>query len=231
MLKKGSESTSVYVKRRMGRVTAAGEIPGVARGASKGSKCWQTVTKQAMKRSLILVICASLVASTSASAQRASELQEGVRVRVTRSHGRSVVGTYLGAEMDSVRVLQEGHERPQRLPAGDVSKIEVSRGRSRAKGALIKGLIGLGIGAVSGAIVGAATYSDSDSTVCNADFGCGPAFCILICSKSQAAGLVGTIGAAAGLVIGTITGVVTGQEQWQTATLREDSVSATLVTH
>jgi hypothetical protein len=179
-----------------------------------------------MKRLLVLAVFAACLVSTRGSAQRPGELQEGVRVRVTRIHGGNLTGTYLGAGIDSVRILEEGHQRLQRLPASDVSRIEVSRGRSRAKGALIKGLIGLGVGAASGAILGAATYSDDNSTVCTPNLGCGPAWCIFVCSKSQAAGVVGTLGGAVGLLIGIITGAITGQEQWQAATFRQNPVDA-----
>ncbi len=169
----------------------------------------------------LIAVVASVVLASNADAQRVNQIQTGVRVRVTRTEGRPLIGSFIGVEGDSVRVMPEGASQAVRATAErEMTKIEVSGGRSRAKGALIKGLIGLGIGAVSGAILGAATYSDNNATSCTPNFGCGPEWCIFICSKSQAAGLVGVLGGSAGLVLGAVAGIATGQEQWDTATLR-----------
>jgi hypothetical protein len=169
------------------------------------------------------LVCAVpfLAVSQPANAQRINQIETGVRIRVTSTHRSALVGAFIGADSDSIRLMTDGSNQTVRsAPRTDISKIEVSRGRSRAKGALIKGLIGLGIGAASGAILGAATYSDGRASSCTSNFGCGEDWCIIVCSKSQAAAFVGVFGGAAGLVIGSIAGAVSGEEQWNNATLR-----------
>lgn len=69
-------------------------------------------------------------------------------------------------------------------------------------GALIKGAMGLGIGIASGALLGAASYSERSPS------------CFFDCSRGQAAAFGGMLGGASGLVIGTIVGVATGRERW-----------------
>jgi hypothetical protein len=174
-------------------------------------------------RLLNTLICAVsvLAASQPASGQRFNQIQTGIRVRVTRIEGKALIGAFVGADGDSLRLMSDdAHAAVRSAATIDIRKVEVSRGRSRAKGALIGGLIGLGVGAASGAILGAATYSDNNSTVCTPDLGCGPAWCVIICSKGQAAGFAGTLAGAAGLLIGSVAGAVSGREQWGPVAVR-----------
>lgn len=168
---------------------------------------------------LMLLSFAICLSSTAVSAQRTNELQKGVRIRVTRIQGGRVVGTYLGLENDSVAFQEKGIQSLTRsLATTDLSKIEVSNGRNRALGALIKGAIGFGVGAAAGAVLGAISYSDQADT-CPAGGGldCGWG-CFFVCSRGQAAGLVGALGGAAGLLVGGFYGLATGHESWTTVT-------------
>jgi hypothetical protein len=149
------------------------------------------------------VLCLALT-THAAGAQQAAELEKGVRVRVTVSNGDQLVGSLISGVGDSLRVMTDGSGRKVRSTlASNVRTIEVSRGQNRPKGALIDALIGLGIGATSGALLGAATYSDPDQTSC-----------FMVCSKTAAAGFVGGLGGVAGLLLGALAGAVAGREEW-----------------
>jgi hypothetical protein len=174
-----------------------------------------------MRRSIILVICATFLVSASGWAQRTNELQKGVRVRITHRNGANVVGAYLGFENDSVNVQEQGLQTlPRSMAMSDVSKIEVSNGSSRATGGLIKAAIGLGIGAAAGAVVGAVSYrSQTDKCSSGGGLDCGWG-CFFVCSRSAAAGITGVLGGAAGFIVGGIYGLATGHESWSTVTDR-----------
>ena len=177
-----------------------------------------------MNRSFLraIALVAVALASSIANAQRVNELATGVRVRLTPAHGHRLVGALAAAPGDSLSVMvQNSPPLVRSAVASDVKKVEVSNGKSRAQGALIQGAIGLGIGAVSGAILGAATYSDPSQSTCNTQsdygfLGCGSDWCLFVCSRGQAAGLGGVLGGFSGLVIGTIVGIATGHESWTT---------------
>jgi len=164
-------------------------------------------------KSLMIPILATFLVSTSGWAQRANEMDKGVRVRVTRIEGSRVVGAYLGSDADSIS-LRDEHARTgrQSVALSDVSKIEVSNERRRGKNALVKGAIGLGMGAISGAILGAITYSEPQPPSCNGlDCGWG---CLFLCSREATAGFAGALGGAAGLLAGTFYRLATGREVW-----------------
>ena len=92
------------------------------------------------------------------------------------------------------------------LAFADVKSVRVSRGRNALGGALLKGLIGTGIGVLSGAILGAATYSKE-----SCDFA--------ICSRGQAAVFVGVFGGGIGLVVGSIYGATHGNKRRESVDL------------
>jgi hypothetical protein len=118
-------------------------------------------------------------------------------------------------------VLADGTSGVRSTASTDVARMEVSRGRNRLQGALIKGAIGLGIGLASGGLLGAASYSEPKPRQCTPApddyFGLGCAFsnaCFFACSRGAAAGIGAFLGGASGLVIGTVVGAVTGRESW-----------------
>ena len=161
---------------------------------------------------IISTLVAVLIAivSVQAEAQVASSLQQGIRVRVVTSGGDAIVGTIAAAIRDSI-VLSRSHE-VSTFALHEISTVQVSRGKGRLKGAFIKGAAGLGIGLLSGAIIGAATYTKPDE--------CSPGSfclfdCIIVCSRTDAALMAGSMIGGLGLVVGTAVGVATGSEQWQ----------------
>jgi hypothetical protein len=168
-----------------------------------------------MKRFSVLLF-AGFIAATAVESegQVAGNLQQGVRVRVVTNQGSAIVGTIAAPIGDSV-VLS----RPREVTAfalKEISTVQVSRGKGRLKGAFIKGAAGLGIGLLSGAIIGAATYSKTDE--CDPNRFC--LFdCIVVCSRGDAALIAGTLGGGAGLIVGTIAGLATGWEEWHAVRL------------
>ena len=93
----------------------------------------------------------------------AGQLSEGTRVRVKiagrladdgrvtpDSSSQSVVGRFLALEADEVILAVGSTPKNIRLPKAAITNLEISRGRSRAKGALI----GAGVGGLVGVVWG-----------------------------------------------------------------------------
>lgn len=161
-----------------------------------------------MTRFVLALVVATLALPL--EAQVASRLQQGVRVKVVTNDGAAIVGR-VAAPINDTLLLSRPHEMTS-LAVSEISSIRMSRGKGRAKGALIKGAAGLGIGLLSGAILGATTYEDSSecqpNSFCLFD-------CIIVCSRSDAAIMAATLVGGLGLVVGTIAGIATGWEQWE----------------
>jgi hypothetical protein len=168
----------------------------------------------------LILTSVTTVIPESAEAQLATQLQDGVRVRVVRNNGKAVVGFINARTHDSISIIKPRRgAMPQSFSLGDISHVDVSRGRSRARGAMIKGAIGLGIGAVAGAFAGAATYTEGSSCEPGPNNWC--LFdCFIICSRTEAGAFGGVLGGSAGLLVGTIIGIATGWEQWQSVPAR-----------
>ena len=163
-----------------------------------------------MRRIILALLVLVFTTAVQSEAQVASALQQGIRVRVVTNEGGAIVGTIAAPIGDSV-VLSRSHEMAA-FALSEISTVQVSRGKGRMKGAFIKGAAGLGIGLLSGAIIGAATYTRDDE--CDSNSFC--LFdCIIVCSRTDAALMAGTLVGGLGLVVGTIAGVATGWEQWQ----------------
>lgn len=179
-----------------------------------------------MNQRLVVTIALCLV-STAASAQRTTDLEKGVRVRITESHGHTVTGSFVASTSDSLTVIADGASALRSTPSGQITNVEVSTGRNRGQGAIIKGFRGLAIGIVSGAVIGAVSYSKPAPKTCtpssNDIFGLGCALsnaCLFACSRKETAGIGGFLGGAAGLVIGTVVGIATGHESWTSIPFR-----------
>lgn len=135
--------------------------------------------------------------STMAEAQLA-ELQPGTRVRV---RGADIAGRLQGVVLtrvgDSLTIARpSGPPLPSTI--GTLSQVEISRGKSRGRGAL-RGLIwGAGIGAVFGLIPVDDAECDRDPSA----YGCG----------SRAESMV--LSALGGSMIGVPIGAIIGVERW-----------------
>lgn len=154
------------------------------------------------------IAIALCLTSTVVSAQRVTDIDKGVRVRITSSHGKTFSGSLVAASAESVTVLKDGAPVIRTTPSSDIARLEVSTGRHRGMGALLKGAIGLGIGVAGGALLGAASYSERSPS------------CFFDCTRGQAAAFGASLGGVAGLVFGTIVGVATGHESWTAVSIR-----------
>ena len=163
----------------------------------------------------LIAIAALTVPSRSTSAQparppSAGVLAVGARVRLTPANrspqfpdGARRIGVLRGAARDSLVVLwADGGE--ETLPVAEVRRLDVSRGRQRA---VWQGLaIGLAAGAGTGAIIGAASYTDD---------GCGEFGCLVDFGRNFHAGIGAAIGGAAGVLVGGTIGAVGRWERWR----------------
>ncbi len=155
--------------------------------------------------SALLVALTVLLTPLSAQplAAQLAELQAGTRVRVRGSDvaGR-LQGVVLSRSGDSLTVSRPNGP-PIPLAFSSVSRVEISRGKSRGRGAWRGLLWGAGIGAVLGLV-------PTDDPECDRDpdaFGCG----------SRAESMVLT--AIGGSVIGVPIGAIIGVERWETLTI------------
>jgi hypothetical protein len=156
-----------------------------------------------MRRIFPLALVVGMLVPASGFSQNVSALRVGTRARVVTDRGATHTGTLTSVSENALTLVPARHpEQNVVLSMTEVSRIQVSTGRNRAKGALFNGLIGLGLGAAGGAALGALTYEDSSS-------------CSFIClSRGESAQLGGILGGGAGLIVGAITGAVTGREKW-----------------
>lgn len=151
---------------------------------------------------LVLSILALSGVSASARAQH-SEVQPGARVRIQAPGvvaGR-YVGTVLTRSADTVELGAPG-TAPIKVPFALITSIEVSRGSSRALGAVRGVQWGAPIGLVFGVIAAAGTDSDP--------------YCFDNCrtSGSYKAGIVAA-STLAGALWGAGIGAIVGRERWE----------------
>ena len=162
---------------------------------------------------MILAAAAEPAAAQRQSGSPISMLKPGTRVRVALATFRKerIIGTITAARPDTVvldtvdvaaqqrmfmpsAIVVDGY-REVGLPARSITRVEISEGKSRARGALKGALRGVLIG---GLLVGCAEISGPEAQ--RKDFTRGLAF-----------------GAAAGLAIGVPVGWRTGVERWRPA--------------
>jgi hypothetical protein len=139
------------------------------------------------------------------NAQALADLRAGARARVFTIEGGKTVGTVTAISADSISLTDGRTDAVSpAISMTQVSRLQVSNGRNRGRGALMKGLIGLGAGAASGGLLAAATYSEEPSN----------GWCIIVCSRGEAAAFGAVAGGGVGLIIGALVGAATGWETW-----------------
>ena len=131
-------------------------------------------------------------------AQQNTGLQVGARVRVFLPDHQYAKGSVTKISADSIALSDNSGERT--LSRSAVNRVQIGR-RNRPLGALKFGLIGAGAGAAAGAIIGAATYEESE-------------YCLVLCGRSTAAALGGMVIGTLGLAVGIIGGAIHGEEIW-----------------
>jgi hypothetical protein len=156
-----------------------------------------------MLKTITLLIVAGTLLPASGFSQSASDLRVGTRARVVTESGTRHTGTLASVSENAITLVPKNqNENSVALSMTQISRVQVSVGRNRARGALIDGLIGLGAGAVGGAVLGAITFEEKTP-------------CSMVCfNRGESAFLAGILGGGAGLIVGTIAGAVTGREKW-----------------
>jgi hypothetical protein len=154
----------------------------------------ESVMKRILAGSLSLALA---VPTAAAVAQEPPEVTPGTRVRISAPTvaKKHFVGTITAWDPENLTMTSD--KGPIVLPRGAVSRLELSRGRkSRGR----KALLGAGIGAAAGALVGFAHGSDP------------PGSSIVAFDAGTYALTFGALGAAAGALIGV---AITPGERWE----------------
>ena len=126
------------------------------------------------------------------------EVRPGARVRIEAPGvlARSYVATVIARSADSI-TLASPESAPLTLPMARISRLEISRGSSRADGALLGTAWGAGIGAALGALMSPSVNSCSQ------------------CSNRVGAGEVVAQMVIGGVVWGAGIGAILGRERWE----------------
>jgi len=105
-----------------------------------------------------------LVAMGMAQADEAKTLPSGPRVRLTAPSvsGKRLVGTVVGLDEVALTLQRHGVTDTMLVPRAAITRLEISRGRRRSKGALIGAVVGLGSGVALGLATGSDCSSDPD---------------------------------------------------------------------
>ena len=118
--------------------------------------------RRAVSCSLGVVLLIALV-SDSSRAQVPDWVRIGGRIRVTLTEGPEpeYIGTLLSREADTVRLRVEDRGDEIAVPMTDIARFDVSQGRKNHTGS--GALVGLGVGAMTGMVVGWAQAQDQDA--------------------------------------------------------------------
>jgi hypothetical protein len=175
-----------------------------------------------MFRGAVLVIAILASPILSLPGQGGPTVAPGARLRITvgdSASSRRLVGTLVAQDSSAIRlkvpdlVKSAGAgalvTKVVSVPLTTITELEVSRPRSNGgKGALI----GLGVGAVSGAIVGAAGGSCAQDQICIAPRGSEP--------------LIGAvIFGGAGALLGALVGSTVHSDRWESVSLSRAKVT------
>lgn len=85
-----------------------------------------------------LTAIALCLESTVLSAQRVTDIEKGIRVRITEFHGPRFSESFVASTTDSLSLIADGSSVVRSTPSADVTGFGVSTGRHRAQGALIR---------------------------------------------------------------------------------------------
>jgi hypothetical protein len=146
-------------------------------------------------RSLFLMSALGQLAAGQAIAQQAA-LAEGARVRLvtTALPADHQVARIVSADNDSIVFRSDAYPVTRSLALSQIDRIDVSEGRHRQAGS--GAMIGLGIGAIGGGILGAASFSP-----CNDGWCIGPQ--TRTGNTALGAALFGALGGLTGAIIGS----------------------------
>ena len=156
-----------------------------------------------MRSTIFVLMLGVLAAAPPADAQTTGQLQVGARVRLVALEGKRTTGTLAGFTADSILLAGSGHA----VALDRLSKVQVSQGKRRLRGAMIGGAIGVVVGAVGGGLAGSAIYKRERNN-------CDNVVCVIVTDPhiGTAAGVYG--GGALGLLSGAIVGSMVKNERW-----------------
>jgi hypothetical protein len=162
-----------------------------------------------VRSSTLFVFIVSIIGIASPlSAQATGQLQVGARVRLVPVDGRSRTGVLATLSNDSISLVDgRGSGAAPSVALNRLSKVQISAGKRRLRGAMIGGALGFVVGAVAGGIAGGAIYHDAQKK-------CDDPLCEIFTTPriGTAAGAYG--GGALGLVTGAIVGSLVKNERW-----------------
>ena len=153
-------------------------------------------------RSTALPVCLAVISALPVARAQSNELQPGARVRVSAPGivANHYVGTVLSRSGDTLQ-LGGPNAAPVNVPVNRITSLEISRGKSRLRGA------GRGVlwGTPIGLVVGLASANSLEDC---SDFGCGDASS----GERGAYVLASTLG---GALWGAGIGAIVGRERWE----------------
>ncbi|MBA3465868.1 MAG: hypothetical protein H0T21_00510 [Gemmatimonadaceae bacterium] len=160
-----------------------------------------------MKQLVLLsaaAICAATLATSRLPAQASTALTPGARVRLItpRLESSQQIVRVITATRDSVEFRSDGYPVTRSLAISDLSAIEVASTSRRPF--LRNMLVGGGVGALVGGVVGYATYEDSNCEI----------FCIFDTTRGQEAALSGSLLGTIGVVVGAGIAAFQDRERW-----------------
>jgi hypothetical protein len=160
---------------------------------------------------LAFVASASLAAAqapVSDTAPVAGAVTPGTRVRITRTYDGPRTGTLVALGPDTALVRWQPGEPVAEVPLVETTRFEVAHGHRRQS---LRGAgTGLLVGAVSGFVLGAATYTGCE----------GQTNCLDIVGSAEGAGAIGGIVlGGVGVVLGAVVGAFVRSERWRTVPL------------
>lgn len=106
-----------------------------------------------MRRFCLLLLSLASIPSTAAHAQvQQPEIPPGARVRVSAPalSQRAVIGRYDGLNADTVLLMSARTDSLMRIPSSLITRLELSDGRNRGRGAAAGALVGLGASVAGG---------------------------------------------------------------------------------
>ena len=165
------------------------------------------VSIRGLRMRLASLLLALIITPTWLAAQL---LAPGARVRYweVSEPRKEIVAVFTGSAQDTLLFRTYRPDSQARVPRLGIMRMEVSTGRSRshAKGAAV----GLGLGALAGAIVGVASSGKQG-----------------ICDGCRLYALDAALGGIAGGLLGLVGGAIVGipQERWQNVPLRESPIA------
>lgn len=155
--------------------------------------------------SLVLFFSATAAVSSTVSAQRLADLQQGARIRVeTRNYG-DFVGTLESATADTIRLRD--NRQTLAFSVADTRSVSTSPGASAARGMLRTGIASAILGTLAGAGVGYMTYKP-----CKLD---GVFDCAYVpTTRARATTFAAISFGASALIIGGVVGAIKGSDNW-----------------